>query len=244
MKSLLFQLREVLRAIVRVPQSLRRSLQGKVFNQFPFHIYQLEKSSHFRPTGVIHIGAHDGAEVPFYFALGIKRVYLFEPQSFYADLLHRRYGSDRRVKVFPFAVGSSTKELALFTEVEGSPNRSASASILKPKEHLTDFDYVRFNLKPTNKVHVRTLDSFELADVDLLVIDTQGYELEVLKGALNTLPSIKWIVFEYWTNEAYEGVPSEEDLLAFVAAQGFRPLLKSFDRTFGDYFVARPEQIL
>lgn len=227
-----------------VPQSLRRSLKAKVFNQFPFHIHQLEKSSRFRPTGVIHVGAHDGAEVPFYFALGVKKVYLFEPQSSYAELLHRRYRSDRRVKVFPFAVGSSMEELALFTEVEGSPNRSASASILKPKEHLIDFDYVRFDLKPTNKVPVRTLDSFRLDDVDLLVIDTQGYELEVLKGALNTLQRIKWIVFEYWTNEAYEGVPSEEDLLAFVAEQGFRPVLKSYDRTFGDYFVARPEQIL
>lgn len=230
--------------MVYVSQGLHRSLHRKVFNQFPFHIYQLEKASHFSPTGVIHIGAHDGAEVPFYFVLGVKIIYLFEPQSFYADLLSRRYENVRRVRVFPYAVGSSTDELALFTEVEGSPNRSASASILKPKEHLTDFDCVRFDLKPTNKVTVRTLDSFELDDADLLVIDTQGYELEVLKGALNTLPSIKWIILEYWTNEAYEGVPSEEDLLAFLAAQGFRPVLKSFVRTYGDYFLARPEQII
>lgn len=228
----------------RISERARRSLQADVFNQFPFHFYQLEKSALFRPKGVIHIGAHDGAEVPFYFALGIKKVYLFEPQPFYADLLHRRYRSDQRVEVFPFALGSSPEELPIFTEVEGSPNRSASASILRPKEHLADFDYVKFNLNPTTTVSVRTLDSFQLDDVDLLVIDTQGYELEVLKGALDTLPGIKWIVFEYWANEAYEGVPSEEELLAFVISQGFRPVLKSFDRTFGDYFVARPELIL
>jgi len=210
---------------------------------FPFHLHQLKKSTIFNPNGVIHVGAHDGAELPFYRSLGLTKIYLFEPQLKYAQLLRKRYGRDRRVEVFSDALGSSATHSEIFTEIEGSPNRSASASLLRPKQHLQDFDYVQFNLASPDLVSVSTLDSFGIVDADLLVIDTQGYELEVLKGALQTLAHVKWIIFEYWTNEAYEGNPTEQELLSFVAAHGFLPVLKSYDRTFGDYLVARSEFI-
>ena len=38
---------------------------------------------------------------------------------------------------------------------------------------------------------VRTLDSFEFADVDFIKIDCEGYELEVLKGAWRTIARCK-----------------------------------------------------
>jgi FkbM family methyltransferase len=210
---------------------------------FPFHLHQLQKSTIFNPTGVIHVGAHDGAEVPFYRSLGLAKIYLFEPQLKYAQLLRNRYGRDRRVEVFSDALGSSAIHSEIFTEIEGSPNRSASASLLRPKQHLQDFDYVQFNLTSPDLVTVSTLDSFGIVDADLLVIDTQGYELEVLKGALLTLAHVKWIIFEYWANEAYEGNPTEHELLSFLAEYAFLPVLKSYDRTFGDYLVARREFI-
>ena len=37
------------------------------------------------------------------------------------------------------------------------------------------------------KFEVKTLDSLEIKDVDLVIIDTEGYEVNVLQGAIETI---------------------------------------------------------
>jgi hypothetical protein len=49
-------------------------------------------------------------------------------------------------------------------------------------------------------------------------MDTQGHELEVLQGTQQTLTHIKWILFEYWKNEAYEKWVLETEIENFVEA--------------------------
>jgi FkbM family methyltransferase len=46
-------------------------------------------------------------------------------------------------------------------------------------------------VKGEGNIEMRTLDSFGLQDVDLLKIDCEGYELYVLKGAVETLKCCK-----------------------------------------------------
>ena len=41
-----------------------------------------------------------------------------------------------------------------------------------------------------------TIDSLGLADVDMIKIDVEGYEMEVLKGAEKTLENIQYLMIE------------------------------------------------
>jgi len=206
----------------------------------PFTRGQIELLCDFCPKGVIHVGAHLGQEVPLYRKWQLQRIHLIEPQPAACSVLRRRYHRCRDVRIHECAaVSHDSGFLPMYAEVPGSPNLSASASLLKPARHLTDYPHVQFSSTPSFDVLAATLDSLDITDADFMVIDTQGSELEVLRGGGKTLRRIRWLIVEYWQNEAYENVPCEDELVSFVTANGFRPVLKTFDRTFGDYLFVR-----
>lgn len=55
----------------------------------------------------------------------------------------------------------------------------------------------------------------------LLKIDTQGNELDVLKGAVNTLPFIKYCYFEYMFDSPYKKQYSIMDIFDFLRQMNF-----------------------
>jgi len=66
-------------------------------------------------------------------------------------------------------------------------------------------------------IEVETLDSFHLPTTfNFLFLDVQGYELEVLKGASETLKHINWIFLEFSKIELYKEQPLLEDLDVFL----------------------------
>ena len=70
---------------------------------------------------------------------------------------------------------------------------------------------------------LRTLDSVLGAHsgIDLLKIDAQGYELEILGGAVRLLPSIQAIILEVSLIEINRGAPLANDVFAFMKRHGF-----------------------
>jgi hypothetical protein len=65
-------------------------------------------------------------------------------------------------------------------------------------------------------VHEQTID-----DVFLVKIDVQGFELEVLKGAENSLDRIKYIFVESAIRQLYAGAPRFSDVFDFLTARDF-----------------------
>ena len=92
---------------------------------------------------------------------------------------------------------------------------------MKPKECLEEWGDIDFAFTQSTDVQVRTLDSFGIINSNMLVIDAQGYELEVLRGATKTLESIHHVFCEANSNEMYEGCPTMDDLSVFLANHGF-----------------------
>ena len=136
-------------------------------------------------TGVIHIGAHYGEEVPEYIQNGITNMVLFEPLSEnYKQLVQNTRELDIDIELHNLALGSTQETVTMFV----SDNERQSSSILKPKVHLTHHPNVGF--PTTEEVEVELLDSFKIKDCNFINMDVQGYELEVLKGAKETLKHI------------------------------------------------------
>jgi hypothetical protein len=100
-------------------------------------------------------------------------------------------------------------------------NYSQSSSVLEPDFHLSQYPSITFPRK--QKVKINTIDKeiFNREDFNLMNIDVQGYELEVLKGSVETLHDIDYIVSEINDAEMYKDCAKVYDLDEFLECFGF-----------------------
>ncbi len=76
--------------------------------------------------------------------------------------------------------------------------------------------------RTTEKRRLSALDSVAGATpVDFLKIDTQGYELEVLRGATRVLSQAEVVLLEISLIEINEGAPIADEVFSFMSAAGF-----------------------
>lgn len=189
--------------------------------------------------GVISIGANYGQEYEGYLADGYKYFIFFEPVKRTFNKLSRIMKDKDNVVLYNLALGNMTGQVQMFTETE---HQGKSCSILEPKLHLTQYPDIEFDGKEI--VDIDKLDNikFNRDLYDHLHIDVQGYELEVLKGAVNTLNYIDTIQCEVYRDELYKGCPMWEEVYEFLAPLGFEiQSVKWIGYSWGNLFLKRDE---
>lgn len=133
------------------------------------------------------------------------KVYAFEPNPHNLKLLQRNIEINKvTVDVLPFALGSKPQKARL--QPQGGVSRIVKDEGIE--------------------VEMRTLDSFDLPAADLLKIDVEGYELEVVKGARETLRKYRpvlMIEMHWWA-----GAENEAEL--FDILRGLEYKLEYIDR--------------
>ena len=166
---------------------------------------------------IVHVGAHEGQEVNDYLNnFGDIEINLFEPQENIFKNLKSNYGDYKNIYLYNFALGSKQGHSKMYK----AENEGQSSSFLKPKKHLDEHPEVRF-IGESKDLEIKVLDDLNISNIDLINIDTQGYELEVLKGAKNALHRIKYILIEVNKDELYEGCPHVKDLDRFLSNYNF-----------------------
>ena len=165
--------------------------------------------------GVLHIGANLGQEYQNYVDMNIKNILMFEPLKHIYDKLIENVPAEMCVNL---ALGSESDEVEMYVTER---NDGMSSSILKPKIHLQMYPNITFTKKEIVKV-VRLDDYLDnKPDYNLINMDVQGYELEVLKGAVQTLKHIDYINLELNAVEMYEGCPHYSAIDNFLDGFGF-----------------------
>jgi len=166
--------------------------------------------------GIIHVGAHFGGEVEHYMAHGIRDIVFFEPLEFnYEKLQDNIRNLSANIITHKIALGNKTEEV--FINV--SSNNGASSSVLNPKLHLEIHPEVEFVGK--EKVQMKTLDSYSYQKYNTLIVDVQGYELEVFKGSEQTLNYIDYVYCEINRDEVYENNAKISDLDQYLSKYNF-----------------------
>ena len=128
----------------------------------------------------------------------------------------------RSLRFFPFALGREVTPEAVFRVCE-SPGCS---SLYAPNNAFADQFHYGNNLKVlrTLTFALTTLDAVCRAEgvrPDYLKVDTQGAELDILKGAEGALASIKVIELEVEFNRLYEDQPLFGDVDRWLRERGF-----------------------
>jgi FkbM family methyltransferase len=183
-------------------------------------------------SGVIHVGAHYGEEIPLYQSFDIDKIVCFEPVSKNFNIL-KQYESEN-VKLYNLALGDHEDENIMMYL---SSNNYESSSLLQPAEHLIDHSDVSFT--EYEFVNISTLDNFynEVNKCNYLSIDVQGYEYEVLRGAEKTLHNIDYIYMEVNRAETYKNNHLVGDIDRLLDTYNFdRVKTEWASRTWGDAF--------
>lgn len=166
-------------------------------------------------TGIIHVGGHYGEEHSTYKKHNINKIVYFEPVKANFEILRQNVGNE--AMLYNCALGNDDKNVEMFIE---RSNDGQSSSILEPALHLQQYPWIQFNEREI--VPMRKLDEFNFGDdYNMISIDVQGYELEVFKGAAETLKHIDYIISEINREELYKGCPLIQDLCDFLEPYGF-----------------------
>jgi FkbM family methyltransferase len=179
-----------------------------------------------RQTGatiVIDVGANTGQWGNSVFDTGFKGVLVsFEAiPSVHEELVanaRKRAGS---WKVAPCAaLGSKQGKV----EFNISANKQSSSVLPMRAAHLQSAPqsiYVEKQVVPMERLDTLAAPLIPSQGLLLLKVDTQGYELEVLKGATGLLSRVVAVQLELSLVELYEGAPTILEMLAFMDSLGF-----------------------
>ncbi len=172
---------------------------------------------------VIDAGANEGQ-----FAAGLRavrfagKVVSFEPDTQAFARLQALAAADPQWEVFPVALGSTVAEQEFLTTT------NSVFSSFRPASELG-----RKSFGPLMQVRSRTrLQTARLDDLAgqltggqprriLLKTDTQGFDLEVLRGATSLLRQCQVVLIEATFKPIYEGAPLYPELVALLQGAGF-----------------------
>lgn len=185
-------------------------------------------------SGVIHVGANTGQERELYQEYGL-RVLWIEPLP---DVFSRL-----KANILSYPLQSALQALVTdrddeLYEFHVSNYDGVSSSILPLKLHKDVWPDVTFTA--TLALHGVTLPSLlqreriDIDEYDALVMDTQGSELLILKGAASILPDLRFVKTEVPDFESYEDCCQLEDVTRFLEQLGFREYVRQ-------PFATRPE---
>lgn len=164
------------------------------------------------PRHLLHIGAHQAEEFPFYRDAGIQKLTLVEANPDLAARLEEEMSlvSDVDVEVIGVACGAAPGT-ATFS-IMGRTNLSTLA---EPQKH----DNV------ANQIEVDVVEARDIqGDANILVVDVQGLELAVLGSA--DLDQFDLVIAECSTVQDSSMAVLYDDLDDFMTTKGFREVNK------------------
>lgn len=173
---------------------------------------------------VLDVGAHEGEFAGFLRDLGYDGdIVSFEPVAASFEALSRARAGDKRWQGMNLALGAADSVLEM-----NIYSGSVFNSFLKPTDTGTDRFRDITQLVRVDKVPVRRLDAVldELlatrpAARIFLKMDTQGYDLQVVRGAGTRLPAIRALQTELAARPTYEGMPTLPEALTELGSHGF-----------------------
>jgi len=176
-----------------------------------FSLQQLKKLG-YQPEHVIDIGAHNGD-----WTLEVMKTFpdahyhLFEPLPHKKQILTDRFDG-KKVNLHHVLLGNEKKENVPFYSME------SGSSVMS---ELTSFEreVLQLEMHPLDEL----LDSQITSNNTLFKIDVQGFELEVFKGAHETLKKSEVICIEISLLNYNEGAPLVDEIITSLKNYGFVP---------------------
>ena len=181
--------------------------------------------------GVIHVGANTGQERDLYDKFHLDVIWIEPIPSAFADLVSNISGFPRQRAYRYLVTDEDGKEYTFHV----SNNGGQSSSILGLAMHKQMHPHVWYSdsikLESITLASLVKKEKIDLRAFEVLILDTQGSELMVLKGAAGLLPHFRFIQTEVADFEAYSGCCQLPEMSSFLARHGFREYRRDIQRS-------------
>ncbi|PSL47315.1 FkbM family methyltransferase [Chitinophaga niastensis] len=182
----------------------------------------LHNCRHYIPrlNTIIDVGANKGqfalAAVNFYPKASIHS---FEPVPSTYKILQSNTRKIIDISTYNFALGSKTGTLQFYSNAYSHASSALRVSILQQSLLPKTSAIQQINV-PVKQMDALLDDIIFIAPV-LLKMDVQGFEKEVLLGAVKSLQKIDYLLFETSFVSMYDGEPLFDEMHHFVKELGF-----------------------
>ena len=210
-------------------------------------IFFFTKNFDEKKINIIDIGAHKGETIDLFRGkLNINKIYSFEPnRKLFQELKkNKRYCVDQ-IEIYNFAIGkfSEQKELNIFKDTSSSTINSIdeNTKYFKRKKKLMTFLSGSENFVMDKQlIEVQNLSEFiknkNINKIDILKIDTEGYEYNVLLGLKESdFKNIHFIYFEHHYDLMIKKEYKFNDINSLLISNNFKQRFKvkmKFRKTF------------
>ena len=183
---------------------------------------------------IIDVGAHKGEYILNILKnFKVKQGYCFEPNPSVFRILQNNIKNKKNIEFINFGVSNSSGKIKFNVNIESSSssinNLNEKSNYYKKKFYLLNFLNTS-NVTKVIDIEVLTLDNFMkkkgIIQIDLLKIDTEGYEMQVLKGLQDKIKKIKLIHFEHHFDDMIMKDYKLSNIHNYLVKNGFKKKFK------------------
>jgi len=189
-----------------------RTLQG--LRPYVFEFYQRQS------TGILHIGANNGSEALSYSHLDLPVIWIEADPVIFKSLENHltKFPKQNALNVL---LSDTNGPVDFFVTSNSGFSSSVHPLSQKGKEiwEIEIRESKRLNSSRLDDLVVQNLEKF-----NFWVVDVQGHELQVLKGAEKSLSFANWILVEVSTESFYEDQCLFDEVDSWLESKGFYSL--------------------
>lgn len=172
--------------------------------------------------GVIHVGANSGQERDDYDRLGLNVIWIEPIPDIFETLRRNILNYSNQRAIMALVADQDDQDVTLNI----ASNHGASSSMFDLAGHKDlwpDVHYVdQLHLKSITLPTLIERENIDVSQYDALLLDAQGAEFPILKGAKPILNRFRFIQVEAADFEAYAGAARRDIITEFMVNSGFR----------------------
>lgn len=182
-------------------------------------------------NGVLDVGANTGEyAINMHTIFPSIKILSIEANPECRDILERNFDGVCEIEYVISCLSDSKRETIFYGTIE-NPTCTGNSLYRENTKHYSDEKIIK------STIQTETLDELlnrtdKMGKYQFMKIDTQGSELDILKGATETLKYVKLIVAETSILEYTIGSPLQGEIVSYLQNCGFRVLGSVEDHRF------------
>ena len=152
------------------------------------------------------------------FCARFERVSMFEPDAMNRHCLEANCAQYTNHTIYPYGLYSTAQQSTLY----GGDHTCGNKSVIR--EAIMELSDDKSNWITETPCELRVLDEFAFEEVDFMKLDTQGSELEILRGAVDTIARCSPTICVEITQKNTAQRQEAQRIVDWLSSIGYQPV--------------------